>query len=77
VQKMLHQKSKTVLEADHKKEQAHCRICGICLGLCGVSRTVGAGVALWVLCSVCYSWNSLHDTIVSDDVFLVNQSTVI
>lgn len=77
MQKMLYQKGKTVLEADHKKKQDHCRICRIHLVLCRVPRATGAWIAFWVLCRVCYSWNCLHDTIMSDDVFLVNQSSVI
>lgn len=77
MQKMLYQKGKTVLEADNKKKQTNRRLCGICLGLCCVSRPACAWTALWVLCRVCNSWYSMHDTIMSDDVFLVNQSPVI
>ena len=60
-----------------KAQQAHLGHAWIYLGLCSVSWPFGSWPALGVLPGVCNCGGIVHDTIVSDGVFLVDKSACI
>ena len=74
---MLYCKKAAWLEGYCKAQQAHLGHAWIYLGLCSVSWPFGSWPALGVLPGVCNCGGTVHDSIVSDGVFLVDKSACV
>jgi hypothetical protein len=74
---MLHQQGSPFNKADNKEKQDHSWICRICLVLRSVSRAIDSKFASRILHHICSGRNHMHDTIMPDDVFLVDKSAII